>query len=116
MPVLAPEPEPEMPPGSEMASTTKEEEGNKKISSKIDRLNEDLKNKVATRDYLKERGKNVNDINLDIRLIQIEISSLKALMTTRGGKRRRRGRRKPTKSRKTKQICKRQYLKKRSIK
>lgn len=115
--VLEPEPEREPEPEPETVPTTQDEFT--KLSSKIKTLSDKLKHKEATRNYLEGEGKDVDDVNLEIGLIQSEIIQLQKQasdMFKGGGKRRRRGRRKPTKSRKTKRTRKRQSLKRQSLK
>ena len=111
-PASAPEPEPETVP------TTKEDEVTR-LLSEIQKLQEKLKHMEDTRDMLLSERKIVDDINMDIGLIQSQITQLLEQadsMFKGGGKRRRRGRRKPTKSRKTKQTRKRRSLKRQSLK
>lgn len=109
---MVPEPEPETVP------TTQDEVT--KLLSDIDKLNGNLELKKATRNYLKkEGGHNLQEIEKDIASIEKNIRGLTDQLTLKvsgGGKRRRRGRRKPTKSRKTKQNRKRRSLKRRSLK
>lgn len=133
---MVPEPEPEMAyvpePEPEMVTTTKEDEVTR-LLSEIDRLNEELSGLQGKLDRRqKDRGTLINkgtlqqvtaldsdmdEIRLEIGIKQSEITQLQKQVSGKGGgKRRRRGRRKPTKSRKTKRTRNRRSLKKRSRK
>lgn len=118
-PASAPEPEPERPPEPEPETVPTTQDELTKLSSKIQKLQEMLKHMEATRIYLEREGEGVDGINLEIGLIKSKITQLQKQadsMFEGGGKRRRRGRRKPTKSRKTKRTRKRRSLKRQSLK